>query len=101
MLPPPRFGRRWELELSTAEPELAEIAARCYAALEVAARAPEAGGYEPEGTGKPERWVTFDDMLAMVARAIIRGDWLTAVARMSFSAGKYVSGSGREEGSAV
>lgn len=59
-------------ERDPADPETAEVAARVYAAIEIAARAPEAAGFAPETAGRAERWVSFDDMLALVARGILR-----------------------------
>jgi DNA helicase-2/ATP-dependent DNA helicase PcrA len=50
-----------------------------YEALERAAAEPERAGYDPVEPGheKADRWVTFDDMLAIVARGIIREEgWL-------------------------
>jgi superfamily I DNA/RNA helicase len=59
--------------------DAAAAVARAYAALESAAAAPETAGYEPVEPGfeKRDRWVTFDDMLAMVARGVLRDEgWL-------------------------
>lgn len=50
-----------------------------YRAVETAAFAPEKVGYEPVEAGhdRGDRWVTFDDMLALVGRGILREEgWL-------------------------
>jgi len=47
----------------------AEVVARCYDALERAATAPEAAGFDRDAGS---RWVTFDDMVALVGRAVLR-----------------------------
>jgi DNA helicase II / ATP-dependent DNA helicase PcrA len=45
------------------------VATRCYVALEEACKAPEAAGFDGDA-GK--RWITFDDQLAVAARAVLR-----------------------------
>jgi DNA helicase-2/ATP-dependent DNA helicase PcrA len=46
-----------------------DAATRCYLAIEAACKAPEGAGFESDA-GK--RWITFDDMLAVAGRAILR-----------------------------
>lgn len=67
------------------EEGLADVISRCYAALESAARAPESYGAESEREppfrrDAGARWITFDDQLALPARAILRrgqrDDWV-------------------------
>jgi len=47
----------------------AEVVARCYDALERACAAPESAGFDQDAE---VRWVTFDDMVALVGRAVLR-----------------------------
>jgi DNA helicase-2/ATP-dependent DNA helicase PcrA len=51
------------------DPALVTIIARVYQAVEAACASPETHGFE-DSAG--ERWVTFDDMLAIVGRSILR-----------------------------
>ncbi len=58
-------------------PKLARIVGRCYGVLESTSRCPEAFGFERDAG---LRWVTYDDMVALVARGILTGahwvrDW--------------------------
>lgn len=61
----------WAVDVKCADPEHAQIVARCYRAVESACSKPSSAGFDRcDGV----RWITFDDMLAVTARAILRGE---------------------------